>query len=288
MFGTFPGLLQDMTVFNYWAVKSDETSKRLQGVARKLFGAMLLSEHADEYPRSSVEDKRAQAEEMRALDAYVDAGTAQLHGALDMVAAALSAEHGLVNRWKQPYSFSQMFSADTLDGAISNAVGAEVTQSLQDLLAHARGLIDENNTAKHRGMPDVLLFQEDYPDYLRELSEGVLPSVVTFAKDMREAVAEVRRRVDDIGHRICELISLAFPVPIQRLSPASVKADQSSRGAPHHPPCPACGARTNVMRATYLDSRGSFAGAGAALRRPRYWLCDDRSHDPCAWSTTLA
>ncbi len=72
---------------------------------------------------------------------------------------------------------------------------------------------------------------------------------------------------------------------MQKVDARNLYSDEKSRGEPYHPVCPQCGKKTNVMRATNIEWRGSAAGSGALAKQPKYWLCDDSSHGPYGWST---
>lgn len=274
-----------MVVFEEWNKRRDELARRVNSIQRKLFNAMFFIEIADDLPRSRTGQTLNNVRELRALDAYTDAAMAELHGALDMLASALSAQHAIVNRRGQPYSFAQMFDqSGCLYSRIANAVDPKAKAKLEALMADARNLIDENNGAKHAGMTDVFLYPSDYPDFLKELSKAVMPELTT-GKDVREWLASLRARIDNIGCKICDLVPLLFPVPLLEVSPQVLRPDLSTRGQAHHPVCPKCGKKDHVMRAANLNYRGSATGAGAFVVQPRYWLCDDPSHSQYGWST---
>lgn len=211
MFETFPELLTDLGVFNSWSARRDNLATRVNSIQRKLYGSMFLIECAERYPRSLTGQALQGVREMRAMDAYTDAAMAQLHGALDMLASALSAQHGLANRGGRPYSFAQMFDpSGELDAAIAGYVGTDATTALDRIRTSAAALIDENNGSKHSGMADVFLFPADYPDFLRELSAAVQPEVAS-GKNVREWLGELRTRTNDLGRRICAVLPMLFP-----------------------------------------------------------------------------
>jgi len=206
MFDTFPSLRSKMAVFNPWNMQRSDLARRVNSIQRKLLGAMLLIEQAEEYPRSVTMNVLDGVREMRVMDTYTDASMAQLHGALDMLASALSTRHGLANRHGRPYSFGQMFaSSGRLDKKIASSVSVNVTTKLEDLMASAKDLIDENNGAKHATMEDVFLFPGDYPDFLKDLSAALQPEVST-GRNVRDWLSDLRARTDDIGHKICNVV----------------------------------------------------------------------------------
>ena len=199
-----------MAVFNPWNWRRDELARRVNSIERKLYGAMLLVEAADNYPRSKTANMLEGVREMRVLDLHIDAAQAQLHGALDMLASALSLRHGLSDKRRRPMSFAQMFDAnDALDARVADAVGAAAVPSLTALYRDAKDMIDQDNGSKHREMEDVYLLPEDYPDYLKELSAALMPEMRE-GREVRDWSATVRTLTDGLGRQICALVPVLF------------------------------------------------------------------------------
>ena len=127
-----------------------------------------------------------------------------------MLASALSQRHELSNRQGRPYSFAQMFDqSGLLDPNVADAVDSVAKDLLEQLMAQAKNLIDENNGAKHAGMGDVFLYPADYPDFLKDLSAQLLPEVTT-GKNIREWLDSLRTRTADLGEAICRLLPILF------------------------------------------------------------------------------
>lgn len=198
-------------MFNAFGYRHDDTSQRINSIQRKLYNAMFLIESADSYTPSRTGEAVDNVKEMRAMDAYTDASMAELHGALDMLASALSSAKRLSNGRGRPFSFAQMFDnkSGSLDSMVANTLGKQAERVLDELMTLATDLIDENNGSKHRAMSDVFLIPSDYPDYLIELSQGVMPEMTT-GKNVREWIAELRDRTNKIGEKICEVVPLIF------------------------------------------------------------------------------
>ena len=111
MFERFAHVVARLSVFEEWNVRRGEVARRVNSIERKLLNAMFLVDVADEYPKSLTGHLAANAQEIRAMDAYTDGAMAELHGALDMLASATSTKYSVTNRWGKPYSFAQMFNA---------------------------------------------------------------------------------------------------------------------------------------------------------------------------------
>ncbi len=210
MFETFPGLLAKMSVFNTFNRRHDEVAKRINSIQRKLFNAMFFIESADSYTPSRTGQVVDNVKEMRAMDAYTDASMAELHGALDMIASSISIAYGLSNNQGRPYSYAQMFDkSQVLKSTIARKFSNEANTALTDLMCLAMDLINENNGSKHQVMSGVFLTPEDYPDYLMEMSRAIMPAL-GMERDIRTWLAELRRRTNILGHKICEVVPMLF------------------------------------------------------------------------------